>query len=70
VNDFWLKNQDLSAMGGRFFKFGSLPRKRRGGPGGEERWLRFRDRWEFSHVLRAVCSAVSLIALITAVALK
>jgi hypothetical protein len=31
-------------------------------------WKRFRDRWEYSHVLRAVLSAVALIALTAAVA--
>lgn len=70
VNNFWLKDQDLSGLSGGFFKFGPLTRESRGELGDEEIWRRFRDRWEFSHVLRAVFSAVSLIALIVAVALK
>jgi Domain of unknown function (DUF1772) len=70
VNNFWLKDQDLSGLGGRFFNFGRSARESRGDLDDDEIWLRFRDRWEFSHVLRAAFSAVSLIALITAVAIR
>lgn len=70
VNNFWLKDQDLGGLGGRFFKFGPLTREGRGEACGEEVWQRLRDRWEFSHLLRAVFSGTSLIALVVAVALK
>jgi hypothetical protein len=33
-----------------------------------ESWRKLRDRWEYSHVLRAILSASALVALITAVA--
>jgi hypothetical protein len=31
-------------------------------------WKRIRNRWEYSHVLRAVLAAISLICLVIAVA--
>ncbi len=39
-------------------------------PGSDEKWVSFRNQWEHSHVLRAVFSAVGLISLIVAVALR
>jgi hypothetical protein len=34
---------------------------------GIDGWKKLRDRWEYSHVLRAVLSIVALIALIVAI---
>lgn len=69
VNNFWLRGQELKGFGGGFFKFDPLRRQGREASAGEDMWKRLRDRWEYSHVLRAVFSAIGLLALIVAVAL-
>jgi hypothetical protein len=66
VNNFWLKNVDLKGAGSRFFSFDPL---RRIEGHREPEWTALRDRWEYSHVLRAGFGVVSLILLVTAVAL-
>jgi Domain of unknown function (DUF1772) len=66
VNKFWLRDQTLGGFGGGFFAFDPL---KRSGAAGEDGWVRARDRWEGSHVLRAVLAAIALLALIIAVAL-
>jgi len=67
VNKFWLKDQDLKGFSGGFFGFDPL--KRHGQQhDGEETWRRLRDRWEYSHVLRAVLAAIALVALAVAIA--
>jgi hypothetical protein len=67
VNKFWLKDTRLEGFGGGFF---SLDPMKRGAASADatEGWRRLRDRWEYSHVLRAILAAVALIALIVAVA--
>lgn len=60
VNKYWLENTDLSRRAARFFETGSAPH------GGN--WMEMRDRWERSHVLRAVASATGLLLLTLAVA--
>ena len=69
VNNFWLRGQNLEGLGGRFFNINPL---REGGSDqvGENAWQRLRDRWEYSHVLRALLSAAGLLALLVAVSLK
>jgi hypothetical protein len=59
VNNFWLKDVELQAAGAGFFSFDPL--KRTTGPDLE--WTYLRDRWEFSHVLRAGPLLVTAIAL-------
>ena len=68
VNKFWLKDQELGGAGARFFALAPLQRSVPGDER-EEMWLRARDRWEHSHVLRAVLGAIALISLTSAVAL-
>jgi len=64
VNNFWLKGTQLKGFGAGFFSFDPLGRK-----GGEAPdWTALRDRWEYSHVLRAVFGLLSLILLTAAVA--
>ncbi len=67
VNKFWLREHEPQGLGRRFFAFDPL---RRSGPAetGEDRWKRFRDRWESSHVVRAVLASVGLLALVIGVA--
>jgi hypothetical protein len=69
ANRYWIRNQSLSGLGARFF---SVDRRKQS-PEAEVRndnegWKRFRDRWEYSHVIRAVLSAIALIAVVVAVA--
>jgi hypothetical protein len=70
VDNFWLKDQNLQGVGARFFRFDPLKRNGRDRAGDDDVWLLFRDRWEYSHVLRAIFSAVSLTALVAAVAVR
>jgi hypothetical protein len=64
VNKFWLQDENLSGLSAGFFSFASTM-----GPGRQSEvrpvhWTDVRDRWEYSHVVRAGLSAVSLIALV------
>ncbi len=65
VNNFWLKDFQLKGIGAGFFAFGH-------GSGmtnpGKPEWTLLRDRWEFSHLLRAVLGLISLILLVLAIA--
>jgi hypothetical protein len=63
VNKFWLKEQQLHGAGAAFFGVGGASGT------GDADWAMLRDRWEYSHVARAVCAMLSLIALVTAAAL-
>src|SRR3712207_1713887 len=68
VNGFWLEGERLGALSSGFFSFGS---ERGSGRRGETRpvtWTDLRDRWEYSHVVRAALSAVSFFALVIAIA--
>lgn len=69
VNKFWLKDQELKGAGAGFFAFDPLSRGRPDEIEGDDAWKRFRDRWEFSHVVRAILAAIALTALIVAVAI-
>jgi hypothetical protein len=67
VNKFWLKDTHLKAFGARFFSLGS---KQEAVPEDvSDGWIRLRNQWEYSHVLRAVFSMIALIALIIAIAI-
>jgi anthrone oxygenase-like protein len=66
TNRHWLKDQQLSAAGKRFF---AVERKSPRAPGVENTdWVRLRDQWEYSHVARAILSVFSLLALVVAIA--
>jgi hypothetical protein len=69
VNNFRLRTQNLGGLGDRFFNINRL-REGESDQAGEGAWLRLRDRWEYSHVLRAIFSAVGLLALLVSVSLK
>jgi hypothetical protein len=65
VNKVWLKDQRMGGAGAAFFSVGgSSPRDR-----SADDWTALRDRWEYSHVARAVLAMVSLLALVTAATL-
>jgi hypothetical protein len=63
VNNFWLKDVRLTSAGAGFFAFN--PQR---WSGRQPDWTELRDRWEFSHVARAGFGFVSLILLVSAVA--
>lgn len=61
VNRFWLKDYQPKGLGGRFFAVRAKEDDR------PPDWTELRDRWEFSHVVRAVLAAASLVMLAAAV---
>ncbi|NLS04371.1 DUF1772 domain-containing protein [Rhizobium sp. P32RR-XVIII] len=63
VNKLWLKDAKLSGSARRFFETGASEID----PAAD--WTVLRDRWERSHVLRAVASMLALILLLIAIAL-
>jgi hypothetical protein len=65
VNRFWLKGVELKGAGATFFDVGSSRIDAR-----EPDWTQLRNRWEFSHLLRAGFAAASLILLVTAIAIE
>lgn len=65
VNRAWLRETTLAAPAKRFF--GTDQMDPTGGP--PEDWSVLRDRWEWSHALRAVAAMLGLILLATAIAL-
>ena len=68
VNKFWLRDIRLNGVAGGFF---SLDPMRQGAASADngESWRKLRDRWEYSHVVRAVLALIALTALIIAVAI-
>ena len=66
VNNFWLKDTQLGGTGARFFAFGA---QRASTAAESTDWTALRDRWERSHVVRAVLGLASLVLLATAIAL-
>ncbi|HST74144.1 MAG TPA: anthrone oxygenase family protein [Acetobacteraceae bacterium] len=67
VNKFWLKDQQLQGHWRGFFGFDPLRRRGRKEPAADDGWERARDRWEYSHVLRAILSIIALLMLTIAV---
>jgi hypothetical protein len=62
VNRVWLQGKRLSRMGFGFFSFASGS----GSDRGELAWTNLRNRWEYSHVVRAILALLSLTALVLA----
>jgi hypothetical protein len=63
VNKIWLKDQQLQGAGAAFFGVGG---KDAAGHVEDQDWTALRDRWEYSHVARAVFAMLALMALATA----
>jgi hypothetical protein len=61
VNGFWLKDVELSGLGGMFFSSASAA--------GQADWTQLRDIWEYSHVARAAFTLLSFLATAIALAL-
>jgi hypothetical protein len=66
VNNFWLKDVQLQGFGAGFFSFGLA---KDGSNARALDWTALRDRWEYSHVVRAGLTLLGFILLVTAVAL-
>lgn len=61
VNGFWLKDMDLTGLGGVFFStFGAAD---------AADWTKLRDVWEYSHVARACFAMLSFITAAIALSL-
>jgi hypothetical protein len=66
VNRYWLKNKRLGTVGSKFF---ALDREKRSESSAvDHNWKKFRDRWEYSHLVRAALSVIALIAVAVAIA--
>jgi len=69
LNKVWLKGHTLSGFSGGFIGF-DLMQREQPVASGEDDWKRIRNRWEYSHVLRAALAGVSFVFLVIAVALS
>jgi len=68
VNQFWLQGEQLHALGARFFALGAASRRDHESASHPVDWTALRDRWEYSHVVRAGLAALSFLALVIAIA--
>jgi hypothetical protein len=64
VNRFWLRDQQLSAAGSAQLDVRSVSEELRSAD-----WTQLRDRWEYSHVARAILSLAAFILLASAIAI-
>jgi hypothetical protein len=69
VNKFWTKDLDLKGLSAGFFAFGSK-RAVDASNKPDEKWINFRNRWEYSYVFRALLSVAALISLTVATAVR
>jgi hypothetical protein len=69
VNKFWTKDLDLRGLSAGFFAFGRKPAVDTSNKP-DEKWINFRNRWEYSHVFRALLSMAALISLTVATAIR
>jgi hypothetical protein len=68
VNGFWLRDTPLTGSAARFFSFDPLQRSA-AEDASDDGWRSLRARWEYSHVVRAVLAGLSLLSLVTGIAL-
>lgn len=61
VNRIWLRGQTLGAAGTAFFRVGAAGRA-------ESDWTALRNRWEYSHLARAILSLTALVLLASGIA--
>jgi hypothetical protein len=67
VNKYWLRETRLEGLGERFFSLDPVKQGAASEEGADD-WRKLRDRWEYSHVLRAVLAVIALLTLLVAVA--
>ncbi len=65
INRFWVTGAPLNQVSDRFFSFGA--KSARESEPRTPKWTELRDRWEYSHVVRAVLGLLSLFGLIVAI---
>jgi hypothetical protein len=65
VNKIWLKGQQLSKAGSTFFRMNARSEETR-----DFDWTALRDRWEYSHLVRAALVIVALGLLVCALAIS
>ncbi|HWR16882.1 MAG TPA: hypothetical protein VN577_18790 [Terriglobales bacterium] len=65
TNRFWLKHGQLSGRGARFF--GVQQTQQPSFITEKADWRELRNKWEYSHMARAVLSAIALVALVISV---
>jgi hypothetical protein len=64
VNKFWLQSTTLGSFGNTFFDVGSeRPHLH---PDDPDAWKKLRDRWEYSHMVRAALATFSFLSLVVA----
>jgi len=67
TNRYWLRSQKLSRAGAKLFAVDRTPQSGADINDNLE-WQHFRDRWEYSHIFRAILSVIALIAITIAIA--
>jgi hypothetical protein len=65
VNRFWVSQLKLPNVAQRFF---SVEERDRQGKRLQDKWEALRNKWEYSHIARAVFAAIGLVSLTIAVA--
>jgi len=68
VNKYWVKNQQLNKVGVRFFAVDRANRQSSEKTTNPD-WKQLRNRWEYSHIVRAVLAVIALIAVTIAIAI-
>ena len=66
TNRYWLRNQRLSKAGSQFFRVEQREQST-GELTNAPDWSAFRNRWEYSHIVRSLLSMISLITLTVAI---
>lgn len=61
VNNFWVEETAMGRAGSAFFSVGSGQNKKQEGLPAD--WRRLRDRWEYSHIARAVFASLAFLLL-------
>jgi hypothetical protein len=64
VNKFWLQSTTRGGFSEAFFNVGSGTHRVR--PDDPDGWKRMRDRWEYSHLVRAALATLSFLLLVVA----
>ncbi len=67
LNRFWVQGKQLSRVGSGFFSFASESGRGQQSEAHPVDWTELRDRWEYSHVVRAALVTASFIALVVAI---
>jgi hypothetical protein len=66
VNRYWLRSQQLKGLGAKFFSIDAKQQPDQAESVNKD-WKAMRDRWEYSHLLRAILSGIALIALLVTI---